>query len=75
MCTLSAKLLGHDYILYKSLPEVMEHNSCLHLVLSSARSPGAGSEESGSNLWLLGPVFAVVLLIVIIVAICFLWRR
>ena len=70
-----AKLLGHDYILYISLPVVMEHNSCLHLVLPPVRSPGAGSEESGSNLWLLGLVIGVVALIIIIFAICFLWRR
>lgn len=53
----------------------MEYICCLHLVLQAARTSGAGNEDSGSNLWLLGPVCAVVLLIIIIVAICFLWRR
>ena len=41
----------------------------------AARTSGAGNEETGNNLWILGPALAAVLLIVIIAVICLVWRR
>ncbi|CAB3995382.1 RNA-directed DNA polymerase from mobile element jockey [Paramuricea clavata] len=40
-----------------------------------ARTSGTGNEDTGNNLWLLGPVCAVLALIVVITVICLLWRR